>query len=123
MKRDIDLIRKIAFAIEAIKPSEILEQMDGIEEDIFCAHLQLMIDAGLIGGKASHNADGSMYGWANRLTWAGHDFLDAARSDTLWNKAKQSIIAPGSSWTFGLLTDWLKAEIQSGLPTLRRLAS
>ena len=27
----------------------------------------------------------------NRLTSKGHDFVDAARSDTIWNKAKTKI--------------------------------
>ncbi len=53
----------------------------------------------------------------------GCDFLDAARSDTLWAKAKTSVIKPSASWTFDLLKEWLKAEISSGLPTLRGLTS
>jgi len=26
-----------------------------------------------------------------RLTYSGHEFLDAARSDTVWNKAKDMV--------------------------------
>ena len=45
--------------------------------------------------------------------------MDAARDDTLWRKAKESVIRPGASFTFDLVKDWLKAEISHGFPTLR----
>jgi len=57
-----------------------------------------------------------------RLTWEGCDFADAVRSDTLWKKAKEMVIKPTASFTFGLLKDWLKSEIAQGLPTLTKLA-
>jgi len=52
------------------------------------------------------------------LSW-GCEFVDAVRSDTLWNKAKDNIIKPASSFSFGVLRDWLKAEIAQGFPTTR----
>jgi hypothetical protein len=27
--------------------------------------------------------------WGYRITWLGHDFLDASREETRWNKAKE----------------------------------
>jgi len=57
-----------------------------------------------------------------RLTWAGCEFADAVRSDTLWAKAKKEVIKPGISFTFDILKEWLKAEITQGFPTLRALA-
>jgi hypothetical protein len=45
-----------------------------------------------------------------RLTWQGHDFLDAARNDTIWSKAKEKFLKPGISWTFSIVFDFLKAE-------------
>ena len=35
-----------------------------------------------------------------RLTWAGHDFLDATRDSKIWKMAKEQILKPGVSWTF-----------------------
>ena len=32
-----------------------------------------------------------------RLTWAGHEFLDAARSESLWSEAQEKISADGSA--------------------------
>jgi hypothetical protein len=45
-----------------------------------------------------------------RLTWAGHDFLDATRDSKIWKMAKDQILKPGASWTFSLLVEWLKQE-------------
>lgn len=121
MKRDPDLIRAIAFATEALGPSETLDHIAGVKPATFAAHVQWMRDAGLV--------DARVLGLSNelaivvRLTWAGCDFLDAARSEPLWQKAKSSVIAPTASWTFDILRDWLKAEIQQGLPTFRGLSS
>jgi hypothetical protein len=44
-----------------------------------------------------------------RLTWQGHDFLDAARSDTLWENAKKLTLEQ----TGGLSLDLLKAALLS----------
>lgn len=45
------------------------------------------------------------------FTWKGHDFLDAAKDDTLWNKAKEKFLIPGVSFTFDILFQWLKSQI------------
>jgi hypothetical protein len=82
-----------------------------------------MIDAGLIKGRISEEitSDAPRYSYIDNLTWAGHDFLDAARNDTVWRTAKEKILKPGVSWTFDLLKETLKALAKqqlalSGLP-------
>jgi len=45
----------------------------------------------------------------------GNEFVDAMRDDTLWKKAKDSVIKPGASWTVKLLFEWLKTEIKQRL--------
>jgi hypothetical protein len=40
---------------------------------------------------------------AVRLTWGGHELLDAIRNDTIWNKTKESFLSKGLSMTFDLL--------------------
>ena len=49
------------------------------------------------------------------LTWLGHEFLDAAKDDTIWTKAKETILKPGVSMTFNFLIEWLKAEAKTKL--------
>ncbi|MBW9332481.1 DUF2513 domain-containing protein [Herbaspirillum sp. RU 5E] len=123
MKRDPDLIRKIAFAIEELEPGQFLHQLDAMDPHLFAIHVAWMEDAGLIVAQTTKFLSGPPAVTVYRLTWSGCDFLDAARSDTLWNKAKKSVLAPGASWTFDVLKEWLKAEIKNGLPTLRSLGS
>jgi hypothetical protein len=49
----------------------------------------------------------------DRLAWAGHDFLEAARDETPWSKAKEKVMKPGAAFTFDLVKEWLKAEIRA----------
>lgn len=124
MRRNPDLIRDIALAVEKLRPGETLDSMPGVDMQELGSHVELMLDAGLIEGKVMPGFMGSIVAvMVFRLTWDGHDFLDAARSETLWNKAKDSVIAPTASWTFEILKEWLKTEIKNGLPTLRGLGN
>jgi hypothetical protein len=52
------------------------------------------------------------------LTWAGYEFLEAAKDETLWGKAKTVVIKPAGGVAFGVLVEWLKAEAKArlGLP-------
>lgn len=118
MKRDADIIRRIALATEAISPTEVLSSLDEVDPTLFAAHVKLMIDAGLIEGRVTTFMSGNAAAVVMRLTWAGHDFAEAARSDTLWAKAKKSVIANGAAWTLDLLKDWLKSEVAKGFASL-----
>ena len=40
---------------------------------------------------------------AQRLTWEGHDFLDAAEVDTIWNKAKEELKKKGGLFSIEIL--------------------
>ena len=119
MKRDPDIIRAIALAAEALPEGKRLNALEGVSKLTFSFHAQLMLDAGLIDGRTQTSSGVAIEAIVFRLTWDGCEFLDAARSDTLWKKAKESIIAPAASWTFDILRDWLKAEIANGFPALR----
>lgn len=116
MKRNADLVRAIAQATEALKPGEILTHMPDVDAHELASHVRLMVDAGLlearVQGYMGHEPPSIA---VLRLTWAGCDFLDAARSDSLWAKAKSSVIAPTASWTFDILKDWLKDQIRQSL--------
>ncbi|MBV9852527.1 MAG: DUF2513 domain-containing protein [Armatimonadetes bacterium] len=51
-------------------------------------HVKLLSQAGLIDVKHWQTGDGNEVWLPKTLTWQGHEFLDAARNDTTWNKAK-----------------------------------
>lgn len=119
MKRNLDLIRTILRDIEK-KPDGStyfeIRPPEGVEMSTFMAHLELLIDAGFIKGKVGEYALRSYE--INRLTWQGHEFLDATRDDALWSKAKKKVTGEAMSWTISLLLEYLKQEVRTrlGLP-------
>lgn len=111
MKRDMDLIREILLAREEDRDLRTSEP-----PEVIAYNVQLLDDAGLLEAIIKKDHRGAAVGCAiMRLTWAGHDFLDATKDDTIWNKAKERILKPGVSWTFSILVEFLKAEAQRRL--------
>ncbi len=119
MKRNMDTIRKLILATAELPYGENMMGIDGMDENEFVMHAVWLLEAGLIEGQAQIGG-GSQANFAivNRLTWDGCEFADAISSDTLWGKAKEKVIAPGLSFTFDVLKEWLKSEITRGLPTI-----
>jgi len=105
MKRDLETIRSILLKTEASSEAFRCESPEEIYNAV------LLSDAGLIEARFAPPTlpDTAMI---LRLTWQGHDFLDAARNDTIWSKAKEKFLKPGISWTFSIVFDFLKAEAQ-----------
>jgi len=119
MKRDMDLIRRMALAIAELPHDAQLPGLEGVDHQDFVLHAIWMQEAGLIDADVQESLGAPPVVWINRLTWEGCEFADAVRNDTLWNKAKEHVLKPASSFTFGVVRDWLKAEIMNGLPTFR----
>ena len=113
MKRDMDLCRQILLEIEAQEPGESIAvlQVDASGNKVI-EHLQLLQDAGLI--EARIDARFGDYS-IRRLTWEGHEFLQAARDDTVWNKAKERVGSAWQSLTFPLLKEVLEAIRRNAL--------
>jgi DNA-binding transcriptional ArsR family regulator len=114
MKRDMDLIREILRTVEACEDSYGINSpaIEGYSEAQVAYHLKLLIDGGLIEAK---DVDGEFqqddeYIGIN-LTWDGQDFLNAARDNSLWKKAKEAVINSGVGFTVQSLLAWLKAQV------------
>jgi hypothetical protein len=108
MKRDMELIRLLLVQHET---DEMPPELEKYSTDDVLYNYRLMADAGLI--EASFvDGEGVIPAAINyiRLTWAGHDFLDATKDSKIWKMAKDHIIKPGASWTFSILVEWLKLE-------------
>lgn len=108
MKRDMELIRLLLLAQETGEAPPELSEFSR-QETLY--NYALMNDAGLIiasfaEGNGGIPDDVRVY----RLTWAGHDFLDATKDSKIWKMAKAHVIKPGASWTFSLLLEWLKQQ-------------
>ena len=116
MKRDLDLVRTILRSIEEAPAGEVISgfQIEGHDEIEIGEHLRLLIDAGFIKGEASRTRSGYLLG-IRGLTWNGHEFLDAARSDSLWALAKEKVIKPLGGVALDVLFAWLKAESKKQL--------
>src|SRR4051794_38328755 len=94
MKRDMDLARAILLELER-RPEwtgggrGVKLELEGHTPGEISYHVMLLKEAGLvdaIGDKAIAPTEDR---WKpTRLTWAGHEFLDAAREESLWQKAK-----------------------------------
>lgn len=121
MKRDMDIVRRIALAVADMPFGHVLTALeDDVDAATFGMHVIWMEEAGLIVANVQEYASGEPPKVRiRRLTWAGCEFADAVRSDTLWEKAKEQVIGPSLSFSFGLLKDWLAAEVRDGFPTLR----
>ncbi|WP_254512768.1 DUF2513 domain-containing protein [Anatilimnocola floriformis] len=111
MKRDMDAVRSIL---------AMLEESDGQPDfrplitSTFTVrhlsyHLYLIHDAGLAIGIEQSNLGGGDFPFVllTHLTNAGHDFLEAARNDSQWNKAKEAALSSGAGLTLNILTQTL----------------
>lgn len=91
MKRDMDLVRKILMALEDNPTGYFKDEMtiDGYTEEDVGYHCYLLLQAGLVGGYDINTLGcSSPSAVASHLTWMGHEFLDASRESSRWEKAK-----------------------------------
>lgn len=118
MKRDLDLIRKIVLAIEALPTGYLLDQLkiEGYTSEQIGYHSYLIVDSGLAEGRdITTSEDSSPNWWINNLTSAGHDFADAVRNETVWNKATGIIKDKAAGVTLDILKQVLASVIKSTL--------
>ena len=106
MKRDMDLVRKILLAMEESSHGYFNGRLviDGYSVDQIGHHVYLMMQAGLVEGAESttHN-DQSPVAIPTALTWQGHEFLDACRNESIWNKAKEKLQSLGGNVPFDVM--------------------
>lgn len=117
MKRDMDLIRSLLMAVEKNEHGfapDIIEIPNHTQEEIGY-HAFLLGEAGLAVVKPiSTFGSESPSAIIRNLTWAGHEFLDSARNNTIWNQAKDKAMKIGA-FTLpiisAILTDLIKKQL------------
>ena len=119
MRRDMDLVREILLAIEKNEKDPLgwidLELPNRSRKEV-AYHVMLLHQAGLITAHdvSTMGADG--FDWRPKsLTWQGHEFLEAARNDTIWRKAVGRMVEVTGGVSLDVLKDLLIASGKQAL--------
>jgi hypothetical protein len=104
MKRDMDLIREVLIEVEKLPFDSGFHDISvpGYTDEEITYHVRLAHEAGLIEATDLTTMDGVCWK-PKRLTYEGHEFLDAARSNTVWNKAKETLLSTSGTITLEAL--------------------
>ena len=119
MKRDLDLIRKILLEVESCDdPDGIFNTMDinieGYRAELIQYHVGLLIDAGLVtsSGEPVGFMDASFISYFSvKLTWTGHEFLDNAKNESVWQTVKKGLGSKWGSVSFSIFETLLKQAV------------
>ncbi|MGE6184604.1 DUF2513 domain-containing protein [Aeromonas media] len=110
MRRDWEVVRKMLTKIEAMDSSTGYLSLrdfgaDSLEEKYrISGHMKLMMDKGLVEGTINSRLGVQANDFSARaLTWEGHEFLDAIRSDSVWTRTKEAFADKGIEMTFELV--------------------
>ena len=94
MKIDYDLVRTILHKLEERHLSEEGDPLavEGYDDDTVTYHVRYLNQGRLV--EAVDLSSHSGIDWRPlQMTYAGHEFLQAMRSDTVWQKAKERVLA------------------------------
>lgn len=118
MKRNLDLVREILLAIEDYEPEKV-HLLQSISHRDFSAteaqnyhHIKMLVDAGYIDLAGKPTLSGKFA--LNGMTMTGHDFLDAIRDQTVWDKTKDRLGQAGG-WTLDIVLAVAKEELKRRL--------
>lgn len=100
MKRDLDLIRALLTQFEGLPlDGGVIANELALEpwtKDQIVYHCFLMSESGLIHARQVNTLRGKNI-IVLSLAAAGHDYLDAVRNDTIWNKVKARLEVEGTA--------------------------
>jgi len=113
MKRDMNLVRLLLLEAEGEEPKPDLSTYTE-EQQIY--HEARLIEAGFLRGEVFKDAEGEeRSSCVMGLTWAGHEFLDAARNEGIWKKAGEHLKKAGINVTISVLQELLKKLLKESL--------
>jgi len=103
MRRDFELIRLLLLELEGEESID----LSSYSADQMNYHKALIKEAGFAEGNihypSTHRTDVPDRAILKRLTWDGHEFLDKAKNEKVWNKAKALIKERGVSLSLDAL--------------------
>jgi Hypothetical protein (DUF2513). len=102
----MDLIRSMLMAIEEAPAGETVRGealgFDDVDAYTLAAHAQLLHERGLIEGSFLPETI-PVHFRVFRITWNGHEYLDAIRNETVWTETKTTIRKRGLELTFDVV--------------------
>ena len=112
MKRDIDLVRRILLETEGrespFDASELVSDCDNYESVYY--HVDMMHSHGLLDADFSRDMNGKVIRCKIKaLTWDGCDYIDAMRSDMVFEKTKRAVKETVESTTLGAFMEVAQA--------------
>ncbi len=100
MKRDMDLLREILLQVETREPKQSLEvKIEGRDRQEIVGHVRLLQEAGFVEATFT----GGPTAIVHRLTWDGHEFLDAVHDSTVWAMVKKKLKKVGGFATVDVI--------------------
>ena len=117
MKRNMELARELLLRVEAEQGFDSLAFKYSQEEIV--GHVEILLDAKLLDGEVYHDLSGELGSpHIQRLTWAGHEFLDNARNDTVWRSVVSKVKSTAVTVSFEVLAELLKCGAMSAIGNL-----
>ena len=115
MQRNWDIIRKILLKVEQLPTEDSTfasNELEGVDGEAVAYHMRLLLEAHLMVG-GCRDALGPPFCHASRLTWAGHEFLDKIKNESLWQQIKAQSRTKGVDLSFTVITELAKGLITS----------
>ena len=115
----MELVRKLMLAIAvAERPLDSLQvRIAHYPAEQVAAHIRQMHDARLVDGSLAPGPEPRTHWTDLRLTWLGHDFVECARSETIWHTAQELL---GADAATASLDTWRKTLIEATYRVLGR---
>lgn len=123
MKRNLEMVRDILLIVEKTDRdySKQHEVSNGLREAGYDNtlplghHLEIMNQAGLLECEITRYLGGGWGTSAIKLTWIGHEYLDAIRDEGIWSKVKEKVGNKIDSVTFDLIKILATESIKKSL--------
>lgn len=112
MKRDMDLIRALLLEAEKAPFGGAPISLPGHSQEEIYYHAQLAQDARLIEARLQRGPEAFHI---IRLTYEGHEFLEAARNEERWARAKETVIRSTGTLTLEAVKAALAALVKNAL--------
>ena len=121
MKRDWELCRTILRLTEELPEDKDCvdvfgsSELEGFTEIFIGYHVYLLREAGLVETYDAGTMNNPWKLYPMYLTMEGHDFLEATRNDSTWNKTLELIKSKGGGMTLEILKEIALTYLRSDL--------